>query len=121
QRANLLLLVGALEIERRAIAARIDLALAEQDQFVAAGNLFPDALLAIETVARLVDIAEMHALADGDGALVRLVLSGDHPEQRGLTGAVGADHADDAARRQFEGEIVDQEAIAKTFGEAFEI
>src|ERR1700731_4605964 len=111
ERANLLLLVGALEIERRAIAARIDLALAEQDLFVAAGNFLPHTLLAVERVAGLVDIAEMHALADRDGALVRLVLPGDHPEQRGLAGAVRADHADDAAGRQFEGEIVDQQAV----------
>src|ERR1700730_6309193 len=63
----------------------------------------------------------MHALADGDGALVRRVLLGDHPEQRGLAGAVGADHADDAARRQLEGEIVDQQPVAKTFAEAFKV
>src|ERR1700726_2098964 len=44
QCADLLLLVGALEIERRAIAARIDLAFAEQDLFVAAGNFLPHAL-----------------------------------------------------------------------------
>ena len=63
----------------------------------------------------------MHALADGDGALVRRLLLGDHPEQRGLAGAVGADHADDAAGRQLEGEIVDQHAIAEAFAEALEI
>jgi hypothetical protein len=45
-------------------------------------------LLAVEIVARLVDVTEMHALADGDGALVRGFLLGDHPEQRGLAGAV---------------------------------
>src|SRR6185295_8805436 len=121
QRADLLLLVGALEVERRAIAARIDLALAEQDQFVAAGNLLPHRLLAVEIVARLVDITEMHAFADGDRALVRLLLPGDHPEQRGLAGAVGADHADDAARRQLEGEILDQHAVTEGLVEALEV
>src|SRR5438132_4952734 len=64
----------------------------------------------------------MHAFADRDGALVRFLLSGDHPEQRGLAGAVGADHADDAAGRQLEGEIVDQKPIfAKPFGQSLEI
>src|SRR5689334_18308901 len=121
QRTDLLLLVGALEIERRAIAARIDLALAEQDQLVAAGNLLPDRLLAVEIVARLVDIAEMHALADGDGALVRLLLPGDHPEQSGLAGAVGTDHADDAARRQLEGEILDKHAVAEGLVQPLEV
>ena len=36
QRADLLLLIRALEVEGRTIAARVDLALAEQDQLVAA-------------------------------------------------------------------------------------
>jgi len=78
-------------------------------------------LAAVERIARLVDIAEMHALADGDGALVRRLLLGDHPEQRGLAGAVRPNHADDAAGRQLEGEIIDQFAIAEAFAEAFEV
>src|SRR5262249_33448652 len=121
ERADLLLLVGALEVERRAIAARIDFLLAEQDQLVAAGDLLPHRLLAVERVARLVDIAEMHGLADGDGALVRLLLVGDHAKQRGLAGAVGADDADNAARRQLEGEIVDQLAIAVALAQSLEV
>jgi len=89
--------------------------------FVAAGDFLPHRLLAVERVARLVDVAEMHGLADGDAALVGRFLLGDHPEQRGLAGAVGADHADDAARRQLEGEIVDQFTIAIAFAETFEV
>src|SRR6185295_1129602 len=41
--------------------------------------------------------------------------------QRGLAGAVGADHADDAARRQLESEILDQHALAETLAEPFEV
>src|SRR5262249_39861440 len=48
--ADLLLLVGALEIERRAIGARIDLALAELQLIEPAGDFFPYALLAVEAV-----------------------------------------------------------------------
>src|SRR4051812_40981132 len=121
QRADLFLLVAALEVERRAIAARIDFLLAEQDQLITAGDFFPHRLLAVEVVARLVDVTEMHALADGDGALVRLLLLCDHAEQRGLAGAVGADHADNAARRQLEGEILDQHAVAERLVEPLEI
>src|ERR1700755_1859505 len=121
QRTDLLLLVAALEVERRAIAARIHFLLAEQNQLVAAGYFLPHRLLAVEIVARLVHIAEMHALADGDAALVGCLLLGDHPEQRGFAGAVGTDHADDAARRKLEGEVVDQLTVAETFAEAFEV
>jgi hypothetical protein len=49
-------------------------------------------------VAALVDVAELDAVAEADRAAVRLLLAGDHLEKGGLAGAVGADHADDAAR-----------------------
>ena len=52
---------------------------------------------------------------------VRLLLPDDHAEQRGLAGAVRADHADDAARRQLEGEVVDQQVVAERLGETLEI
>ena len=47
--------------------------------------------------------------------VVGLVLADDHAEQRGLAGAVRPDHADDAARRQLEGEVVDEQAVAIAF------
>ena len=43
---------------------------------------------------------------------VGLLLAGDHPQQRGLAGAVRADHADDPATGQVEAEVVDQHAVA---------
>ena len=46
-----------------------------------------------------------------------LLLADDHAEQRGLAGAVRADDADDAAGRQLEGEIVDQEPVAEAFAD----
>ena len=52
---------------------------------------------------------------------VRLFLLGDHAEQRGLAGAVRADDADNAAGRQLEGEVVDQEIVAIAFLQRFEI
>ena len=78
-------------------------------------------LLAVERVARLIDIAELHRLADLDGAGVRLLLAGDHAEQRGLAGAVRADDADDAAGRQLERQVVDQQIVAEAFAQLLEI
>ena len=46
-------------------------------------------------------------------ARVGLLLADDHPEQRRLAGAVGADHADDARRRQREREVLDQQPVAE--------
>ena len=113
EQADLLLLIGALEVEGRAIGAGVDLALAEIEHLVAAGDLLVERLAGIERVARLVDIAELHRLADLDRAVVRLLLAGDHAEQRRLAGAVRPDHPDDAAGRQLEGQAVDEELVAE--------
>ncbi len=64
--SHLLLLVGALEVEGAGIGARVHLALAEIEHVIAAGDLLPDGLVGIERVAALVDVAEMHGLADAD-------------------------------------------------------
>ncbi len=63
----------------------------------------------------------MDGFADLDRSVVRLLLPGDHAEQRGLAGAVRADHADDAARGQLEGEVVDQEVVAVALFEIREV
>src|SRR6266545_2982635 len=54
----------------------------------------------------------MHRLAHAERALVGLLLSRDHAEERGLARAVGADDADDAAARQAEAQVLDQEPVA---------
>src|SRR5262249_5918698 len=66
QSPDLFLLVRTLEVERSAISARIHFLFAKKDYVVAVGNLFPDRLLAIERIARLIDIAEMYRLTDLD-------------------------------------------------------
>jgi hypothetical protein len=71
---DLFLLVGALEVERGAIGARIHFLLAEKDYVVAVGNLFPDRLLAIERIPRLIDVAEMNRLTDLDRSFIGLFL-----------------------------------------------
>ena len=63
----------------------------------------------------------MDRLTDLDGAVVRLLLTRDHAEQSGFSGAVGTDHADDAAGRQFECQIVDQQIVAKAFGQMIKV
>src|SRR5262249_1324520 len=113
--------VAALEVECRDVGTRIDFTLAEHELVEPAGNLLPNVLLAVETVARLVDIAELDRLADLDRAVVRPVLSGDHAKQRGLAGAVRPDHPYDAARGKLEGEFVDQEVVPEPLLEPLEI
>src|SRR5262249_22410401 len=71
--------------------------------------------------ARLVDIAKLHRVADPDYAAVGRLLLSDHPKKRSLARAVRSDHADDAARRQFEAEIVDQQPVGIALFEMFEV
>src|SRR4029453_9982411 len=110
-----LLLVGALEIEPANIGAGLHLAVPELDYVVAARDLLEHRLLAVERVARLIDITELHRVADADRAVIGLVLADDHAEQRSFSGAVRPHHADNAARRQLEGEVVDQQLFAEAF------
>ena len=121
QLADFLLLVGAFEIECRAIGPRIHFALAKRQLIEAAGDFFPYALGAIERIARLIDITEPHRFTDLDGALIGLFLLGDHAKQCGLAGAVRPDDADNAAGRQFESEIVDEQIVAEAFLEMLEV
>src|SRR5579864_2372436 len=95
--AHLLLLVRPLEVEPAAIGAAVHLARPELELIEAAGNLLPHRLLGVERIAGLIDIAELHCVAEADRAAIGLFLAHDHAEQRGLAGAVWADHADNAA------------------------
>ena len=98
--ADLLFLVRPLEIELRDVGARRHLALAEHDIVQTAGDFLEDGIGRIERLTRLIDIRTDHGIANAKDAAVGLFLADDHAEERRLARAVGADHADDAARRQ---------------------
>ena len=52
---------------------------------------------------------------------VRLLDAGQHLEQRRLAGAIGTDDADDAAGRQLEAQIVDEELVAEGLGQPLDL
>jgi hypothetical protein len=79
--ADLLLLVGALEVVCADIGPRVHFVLAEIETLITARDLFPDILVRIEIVTALVNITELHRLADLDGAAIGLFLAGDQLEQ----------------------------------------
>src|SRR5690554_3482145 len=110
---DLLLLIAALEVEGAHIGARRRLALAEYHHVEPIGNLFPNRLVRVQGIARLIHVSKLYRLADPDFAGIWLILPGDHPEQRRLTCAVRADDADDGARRQLEAQVLDKEVIAE--------
>ncbi len=119
--ADLLLLVAALEVEGATIRTAVHVELTELDDFRTAGDFLPDGLVRVERVPALVDIAEMHGVADADGTRIRLLLAGDHLEQRRLARAVRPDDADDAARRQLDRQVVDQRAAFEALLDALEL
>ena len=75
-----------------------------------------DGLVGVDGGVRLVDVADADGLADGKLAAVDGLLTHDHAEESGLTGAVGADDAHDAVGRKHEVEVVEKEAVAESLG-----
>src|SRR5262249_45176444 len=89
--ADLLLLIGALEVEAGDVGATVHLARADLHEIDATGDLFVHRLRRLECGARLVDVRELHGRTDGEDTGVGLLLPDEHAEQRGLTGAVRTD------------------------------
>src|SRR5262249_46338136 len=103
--ADRLLLVASAKAGPAHVLTRVGLLLPELDVVVAAAALLPEVLLRVEPAARLVDVGELHRIADPQRAGVGLLLARDHAEERGLASAVRADHTDDPGRRQREVEV----------------
>ncbi len=113
QRSDLLLLVALLEVERRHVLAGVHLAVADLDVVELLGDLLPDVVVGIERVARLVDVGQVDGLAELDLARIGLLEAGQQLEQRRLAGAVRPDHADHAAGRQREAQVLEQQLVAE--------
>src|SRR6185369_12321910 len=92
QRADFALLLRALEVEPRDVGAGRDLALADLELVLPAADLLPDRVVRIERIAALIDVSRLHRVAQAQRATVRLLLTGNHPEQRRLSGSVRSDH-----------------------------
>ena len=110
--ADLLLLVAALEAEAGHVGAPVQLAPADDHPVGAPGDLVEDGGVRRQRVPRLVDVGQLDRGADGEAARVGLLLADDHAEQGGLAGAVGADDAHDAAGREEERQVVDEQPVA---------
>src|SRR3546814_6352716 len=93
--ADLLLLIATLEIEGPHISAGLEFMLADGHEIMAAGNLLPDIMIGIQMIAALIDIAELHCIADFDGAAIGCFLAGDQLEPRRLACAVRADRSEE--------------------------
>src|SRR5438093_743250 len=106
------LLLATPKVERGDVAARRHGPASEHERVGAARDLFPDGALAVEGIAALVDVGELHRLADAERAGIRLLLPDDHSEERRLPRAVGADDTDNAAAGPPERQAVDQTSVS---------
>ena len=70
QRADQFLLVLALEVEAADVGARLDLDAVDVEDVRAAGDRFPDCLVVLQSVARLVHVRELHRRPKHDLAAV---------------------------------------------------
>src|SRR5262249_42411352 len=119
--ADLLLLIGALEVEAAQIGARGHLEFPDLEHVGAAGYELEHRLAAFQRLAGLVDHGHPDRRPDGELALVRLLLARDHPEQGRLARPVGPDDADDRARRHRDREAVDEQGVAVALAHALEL
>ncbi len=110
-----LLLIGAAEVEARHVAARLRLVVADPDDVLPVGDFVEHRLLAIECIAALVDVRNLHRIAELERAGIGLLLAHQDAKHRGLARTVGADYPDDPARRQAERQTVEQQLVAIRF------
>src|SRR3954452_14092751 len=115
---ELLLLVGAGEAEAGDVGPAVDLDVAELELFRLAADRLPDVLVVLQIGAGLLEVRELDSLADLKRAGVGHLLAGDEAEERGVAGAIGANDADNPARRQREVDVLEQQPIAVDLGDA---
>src|SRR5215218_1452536 len=121
ERPDRLLLVRAAEVEAGHVRPCRDLARARLDDLDAVRDLLEYRPGPVELVASLVDVRELDGLADVDRACVWLLLADEHPEQRRLARAVGADDADDPRAWQAEREVLDQEPLTEPLAQVLDL
>src|SRR5689334_25362704 len=72
--AGLLLLVGALEAERRDVRAGVHLEVGDLDVVESVGDDLPDVLVGVDAATALVDVGDLDGRADLELAGVRLLV-----------------------------------------------
>ena len=115
------MLVAALEVERTAIGARVYFGIPQFDDLGTTRDGLPNVVIRVQIIARLVDIGQINGIPDGNRTFVRLFVTSNHFEQGRLTRAVRSDDADDTAGRQREFKVLNQQLVAHSLGQAFDL
>ena len=115
------MLVAPFEVERPAIGTGIHFGITEFNDLGTTRDRLPDVIVRVQIVARLVDIGQINGIPDGNRTFVRLFVTSNHFEQGRLTRAVRSDDADDTAGRQREFKVLNQQLVAHSLGQAFDL
>ena len=67
----------------------------------------------------MIHVSDLYGIAMADITAVGCLDTHQHFKERGLARPVGADDADDAARRQRERKIIDQQFVSKSLAQIF--
>src|SRR5690606_32483759 len=118
---GLLLLVWPLEAELRHVGAGRDLSLSDLDEVMPSRDDLPQGLVRVDAATRLVDVRDLHGLADLQVTGVQRFQAHDGLEEGRLADAVGADDAHDAVARQGERETVDEDAVVEALLEVLRL
>ena len=115
EHTRLLLLVRALEAERGNVRTRRHLNVADLDVVQTVRDDLPEALLRVDVRAVLVNVRDLHGLADLQLAAVEGLQANDGLEQGGLTHTVRTNHTHNAVTGQGEGQTVNQGTAVEAF------
>src|SRR5450830_1350088 len=121
QIANDLLLITALEIEATKIGTRRHFKTADGQNICTVGDVFKHGLGVTQIFTRLINQRNPYRRTQYQLATVRLFATGQHAEQRRLTGAVRADDADDGTGWNLEIELINQQAVAIALAQILEL
>ena len=113
EHTRLLLLIRALEAERGNVRTRRHFNVANLDVVQTVRDDLPEALLRVDVRAVLVNVRDLHGLADLQLAAVQGLQANDGLEQGGLTHTVRTDHTNNAVTGQGEGQTVNQGAAVE--------
>ena len=112
---HLFLLVSAFKIKLPDISTRRHLFFAKFNNIQPVGNFFPNGFVRIKLFTRLINITQINSITNSDCTAVRLFLSGNHTEQSSFTRTIRPDDTDNSTLRNFEREIINQQAVTITF------
>src|ERR1700680_729269 len=110
--ADALLLIRTLEVETPEIRPRRHFDLSNLEEIEPPAHVVEDGLGVVERFATLIDDAEFDRCTDRNLSRIGTFAACDHSEERRLAGPIGADDADDRARRDAEVDVVHQEPLA---------